>query len=98
MASINTALASLKINTGSVVGNVQLSVAATVNPVGYFYNGVNGHFYRPIATGATYTNARAASLSNNIQRTERIFGNNNICIEKMLLYLLMFLNPVFGLH
>ena len=61
MASINTALSSLKINTGSVVGNVQLSVAATVNPVGYFYNGVNGHFYRPIATGATYTNARTLS-------------------------------------
>ena len=61
MVDINTALASLKINTGSVVGNVQLSVAATVNPVGYFYNGVNGHFYRPIATGATYTNARTLS-------------------------------------
>jgi hypothetical protein len=61
MADINTALASLKINTGSVIGNVQLSVAATVNPVGYFYNGVNGHFYRPIATGATYTNARTLS-------------------------------------
>ena len=62
MASINTALASLKINTGSVRGNVALSVATTVNPVGYYYNGVNGHFYRPITTGATYTNARAASL------------------------------------
>jgi len=62
MSSINTALASLKINTGSVRGNVQLSVAATVNPVGYYYNGVNGHFYRPITTTATYTNARAASL------------------------------------
>jgi hypothetical protein len=61
MADINTALASLKVNTGSVIGNVQLSVAATVNPVGYFYNGVNGHFYRPIATGATYTNARTLS-------------------------------------
>jgi hypothetical protein len=61
MASINTALEALKINTGSVVGNVQLSVAATVNPVGYFYNGVNGHFYRPISTGATYTNARTLS-------------------------------------
>jgi hypothetical protein len=58
MASINTALASLKVNTGSVKGNVQLSVASTVNPVGYFYNGVNGHFYRPISTGATYINAR----------------------------------------
>ena len=62
MDNINTALASLKINTGSVVGNVQLSVAATVNPVGYFYNGVNGHFYRPISNGTTYTGARAASL------------------------------------
>ena len=62
LANINTALASLKVNTGSVKGNVVLSVAATVNPTGYFYNGVNGHFYRPIATGATYTNARAASL------------------------------------
>ena len=62
MANINNALASLKINTGSVVGNVQISVAATVNPVGFFYNGVNGHFYRPISNGTTYTNARAASL------------------------------------
>jgi hypothetical protein len=61
MDNINTALASLKVNTGSVVGNVQLSVAATVNPVGYFYNGVNGHFYRPISTGATYINARTLS-------------------------------------
>ncbi len=65
MADINTALASLKVNTGSVVGNVQLSVAATVNPVGFFYNGVNGHFYKPITATAdrtTYTNARARSL------------------------------------
>ncbi len=63
MVNINTALASLKVNTGSVRGNVLLSVAATVNPVGYYYNGVNGHFYRPISTGATYTNARAAALT-----------------------------------
>ena len=62
MASINTALASLKINTGVTKGNVRLSVAATVNPTGFYYNGVNGHFYRPITTGATYTAARAASL------------------------------------
>ena len=63
MVDINTALVSLKVNTGSVKGNVALSVAATVNPTGYFYNGVNGHFYRPISTGATYTAARAASLA-----------------------------------
>ena len=62
MNDINIALANLKVNTGSVVGSVQLSVAATVNPVGYYYNGVNGHFYRPITTGTTYTNARALSL------------------------------------
>jgi hypothetical protein len=58
MANINTALTSLKVNTGSVRGNIVLSVAATVNPTGYFYNGTNGHFYRPISTGATYINAR----------------------------------------
>jgi len=34
MSNINTALASLKINTGSIKGNVLLSVAATVNPTG----------------------------------------------------------------
>jgi len=58
MASINTALQSLKVNTGATKGEVKLSVAATVNPVGYYYNGVNGHFYRPISTGATYINAK----------------------------------------
>jgi hypothetical protein len=63
MANINTALTSLKINTGSTIGNVQLSVAATVNPAGFFYNGTNGHFYRPISTGTTYTNARTAALN-----------------------------------
>ncbi len=61
MANINTALASLKVNTGSVRGNIVLSVAATVNPTGFFYNGTNGHFYRPISTGATYPNAKTLS-------------------------------------
>ncbi len=63
MANINTALSSLKVNTGSVRGNVVLSVAATVNPTGFFYNGTNGHFYRPISTGTSYTGARAAALN-----------------------------------
>ena len=65
MADINTALTSLKVNTGAVKGNVALSVAATVNPTGYYYNGTNGHFYKPITATAdrtTYTNARARSL------------------------------------
>jgi len=63
IASINTALASLKVNTGATKGNVRLSVAATVNPTGYYYNGVNGHFYKPVTTGTTYTSARATSLT-----------------------------------
>jgi hypothetical protein len=61
MSNINMALSGLKINTGSTKGNVKLSVAATVNPTGYYYNGVNGHFYKPISNGNTYTGARAAS-------------------------------------
>ncbi len=63
MASINTALQSLKINTGPIRGDIVLSVAATINPTGYYYNGTNGHFYRPITTGNTYTGARAAALA-----------------------------------
>jgi len=63
ITNVNNALASLKVNTGSVLGNVQISVATTVNPAGFFYNGVNGHFYRPISAGNTYTGARAAALA-----------------------------------
>lgn len=66
MSNINNALASLKVNTGSVTGDVNISVAATVNPIGFFYNGVNGHFYRPLTATAdrtTYTNARSRSLA-----------------------------------
>lgn len=56
--NINNALASLKINTSSVTGNVQISVSTTINPVGYYYNAVNGHFYRPVSTTATYTDSK----------------------------------------
>jgi hypothetical protein len=62
MNSINQALIGLKINTGSTKGNVKLSVAATINPTGFYYNGVNGHFYKPVTPGGSYTSARAASL------------------------------------
>lgn len=61
MANINTALASLKVNTTATVGVVQLSVSATVNPTGYYYNPNNGHFYKPVTTGTYYTLARAAA-------------------------------------
>ena len=62
-ANINTALANLKVNTGSASGSVQLSVAATINPTGYYFNGVNGHFYRPVLTGTYYKTARANALT-----------------------------------
>jgi hypothetical protein len=55
-------LTSLKINTGTITGDINISVAATINPTGFYFNGVNGHFYKPVTTGATYTAARAASL------------------------------------
>jgi hypothetical protein len=60
-ANINNALATLKINTTATAGNIQISVSATVNPTGFFYNPTNGHFYRPISTGATYPNAKTLS-------------------------------------
>jgi hypothetical protein len=65
MASINTALASLKISTGIIIGDVNISVAATINPDGFYYNGTNGHFYKPVTLQAdrtSYTNARSRSL------------------------------------
>ena len=61
MANINAALATLKVNTTGTSGTIQLSVSATVNPTGYFYNPSNGHFYRPISTGQTYPNAKTLS-------------------------------------
>jgi Ig-like domain CHU_C associated len=62
-ANINNVLSSLKVNTGSVPGNVYIAVTATENPTGFFYLPSNGHFYRPISTGAFYTNAKAAAAS-----------------------------------
>ena len=46
--NINNALATLKVNTGATLGNVQISVSTTINPAGYYYNAVNGHFYLPV--------------------------------------------------
>jgi len=62
-ANINTVLASLRLNTGSTPGNVYIAVTATENPVGYFYLPSNGHFYRPISTGAFYNAAKSAAAA-----------------------------------
>jgi len=59
--NVNNALASLKVNTSSTTGNVQISISTTVNPAGYYYNAINGHFYLPVATGQTYTTAKSMS-------------------------------------
>ena len=62
-ANINTVLASLRLNTGSIPGNVYIAVTATVNPTGYFYLPTNGHFYRPISGAVSYTSAKSAAAS-----------------------------------
>jgi len=59
MANVNNALASLKVNTGATLGNVQISISTTVNPAGYYYNAVNGHFYLPVSSGQFYTTAKS---------------------------------------
>jgi hypothetical protein len=62
-ANVNVVLASLRVNTGSIPGNVYIAVTATENPVGFFYLPTNGHFYRPISTGAFYNNAKSAAAA-----------------------------------
>jgi len=57
--NINNALASLKVNTGSTLGNVQISISTTVNPAGYYYNAINGHFYLPVSTTQFYSTAKS---------------------------------------
>jgi len=58
-ANVNNALASLKVNTGATLGNVQISISTTVNPSGYYYNATNGHFYLPVSSGQYYTTAKS---------------------------------------
>jgi hypothetical protein len=62
-ANVNNALASLKVNTGATTGNVQISISTTVNPAGYYYNAINGHFYLPVSAGQTYTTAKSLAAS-----------------------------------
>jgi hypothetical protein len=57
-ANINAVLASMKINTTGTAGDINISVSATVNPVGYYYLPTNGHFYRPISTGVFYSQSK----------------------------------------
>jgi hypothetical protein len=87
--NINTVLASLRVNTGSVPGNVYIAVTATENPTGYFYLPTNGHFYRPISGAVSYTNAKSAATSQTFKgqtgylititsQDEQTFVQNNV--------------------
>lgn len=68
-ASINSVLASMKINTTATAGTIQISVSATVNPTGYFYLPTNGHFYRPMSgfTGVTAFSGTSPTAYNNLK-------------------------------
>lgn len=61
-ADVNSALSSLVINAGSVPGNVNLSVSATIFPAGYYYLPSNGHFYQSMAwpSGDSYKGGSTA--------------------------------------
>ncbi|MFM1774717.1 MAG: hypothetical protein RJA53_327 [Bacteroidota bacterium] len=87
-ANINAALASLSITTGTTAGDIKLSVSASANDPGVFYNPVNGHYYKPVSGAITYTNAKAAAalqtykgrsgyLVTITSATEQDFVNNN---------------------
>jgi hypothetical protein len=88
-ANVNTVLASLRVNTGSVPGNVYIAVTATENPTGYFYLPTNGHFYRPITGAVSYTSAKSAAASQTFKgqtgylititsQDEQTFVQNNV--------------------
>jgi hypothetical protein len=88
-ANINTVLSSLRVNTGSVPGNVYIAVTATENPTGYFYLPTNGHFYRPMSGAVSYTSAKSAASSQTFKgqtgylititsQDEQTFVQNNV--------------------
>ncbi len=60
-ANINAALASLSVSTGTSAGDIKISVSATLNETGVFYNPVNGHYYKPVAGNITYANAKSGA-------------------------------------
>jgi gliding motility-associated-like protein len=60
-ANVNAALASLSVGTGTSSGDIKLSVSATLNESGVFYNPVNGHYYKPVTGTFTYANAKSGA-------------------------------------
>ena len=65
-SNINTALSNLKVNTGSVPGNVYIAVTATENPSGYYYLPSNGHFYRPMSWPSSGYSGTSSTIYTNI--------------------------------
>lgn len=65
-SNVNTVLSSLRVNTGSVPGNVYIAVTATENPTGYYYLPSNGHFYKPSTwpSGTSYSGTSSNIYTN----------------------------------
>jgi gliding motility-associated-like protein len=62
-ANINTALASLSVSTGTGAGDIKISVSAAVNESGYFFNPINGHYYKPVSGAVSYSSAKTAAAT-----------------------------------
>lgn len=65
-SNINTALSNLKVNTGSIPGNVYIAVTATENPSGYYYLPSNGHFYRPMSWPSSGYSGTSSTIYTNL--------------------------------
>ena len=75
LSNVNAVLASLGVNTGSVAGQIQISVSATLNPTGYYYLPSNGHFYKPVSSLGLSGGAEAyTTLKTNIVNNESFKG------------------------
>jgi hypothetical protein len=58
--NINKGLASLKLNTSSVVdGQIDISFAVTTQQINTYYNPTNGHVYKSVASSVDYVTAKS---------------------------------------
>jgi gliding motility-associated-like protein len=93
-ANINAALASLTVSTGTSAGDIKLSVSASANDPGIFYNPVNGHYYKPVSGAISYSAAKTAAAGQTYKgrpgylvsitsQSEQDFVNNNTSVNNI---------------
>jgi len=73
LASINAALASMKLNTSGVnMGEIGFSLVVSEVVPNYYYNYFNGHYYEFVSTpsGISYDNAKAGARARTFQGEE----------------------------